>query len=383
MNILLITETYLPFIAGVSTSSDTIARFMAKRGHRVFLVAPTPTIQQSIESSKNLTIIRTPSIPDIIYKGKSMTLFPLGIPAIYSILRTTPIDIIHIQEPASLGISALLLAKIFHIPVVGALHFTPDQVARMLPILPGILIEKVTKFYIRVIYNTYNEIMVPTQTFAAFLSSIGVKAPITVVSNGVDTTQFTPVKNKILARNHWAISNDSVIFFFLGRIDEDKNVATLIRALPLTTNNIKLLIAGNGKEKMYLHDLATKLHVENRIKWLGTVTLQQMKELYHSADCFTIMSPYEVQSIVTLQAIASGLPVIAANAGALPELVQEGKNGFLVNTYDHKTLSVKMNEIAKNIKLRIIMGKESRNISLAHEKSKALSTLERLYASLL
>lgn len=383
MNILLITETYLPFIAGVSTSSDSIARFMAKRGHHVFLVAPAPTLQKSIEPEKNLTIIRTPSIPDLIYKGKSMTVFPLGIPVIYSLLRTTPIDIIHIQEPASLGISALFLAKIFHIPVVGALHFTPDQVARMLPILPGILIEKITKFYIRIIYNIYDTVMVPTQTFAAFLSSIGVKVPITVVSNGVDTIQFTPVKNKKLTRRNWSFIDDSIIFFFLGRLDEDKNVATLIRALPQTTSNIKLLIAGNGKEEAHLHALTKKLHVENRIIWLETVSQQQMKELYHAVDCFTIMSPYEVQSIVTLQAIASGLPVIAAHAGALPELVQEGKNGFLVNTYDHKTLSVKMNEIAKNIKLRIIMGKESRNISLAHEKSKALSTLEHLYASLL
>ncbi len=383
MNILLVTETYLPFIAGVSTSSDSIARFMAIRGHRVFLVAPAPTIQKSLESTKNLTVIRTPSIPDIVYKGKSMTLFPLGIPAIYSLLHKASIDIVHIQEPASLGISALLLAKIFHIPVVGALHFTPDQVARVLPILPSIFIEKVTKFYIRMIYNTYNAIMVPTQTFARFLSSTGVKTPITVVSNGVDTTQFIPAKNKISARNHWNISDDSVIFFFLGRLDKDKNVSTLIHALPLTINSVKLLIAGNGKEEAYLHDLATQLHVENKITWLGEVNHQQMKELYHAADCFTIMSPYEVQSIVTLQAIASGLPVIAAHAGALPELVQEGKNGFLVNTYDYKTLSIKMNEIAKNIKLRIIMGKESRHISLAHEKSKVLSILEHLYASLL
>jgi 1,2-diacylglycerol 3-alpha-glucosyltransferase len=112
------------------------------------------------------------------------------------------------------------------------------------------------------------------------------------------------------------------------------------------------------------------------------VTDAEMLRLYSAVNAFCIMSPYEGQSIVTLQAVASGLPVIAADAGALPELVTDGKNGYLIKTYDHKSLSKKMNLLASSEKNREKFGIESRKISLEHERSKALSRLENIYIKL-
>lgn len=176
---------------------------------------------------------------------------------------------------------------------------------------------------------------------------------------------------------------EKVTFLFLGRLDGDKNVSTLVRAMAFTNKNVQIDIVGRGKDKNSLHKLARKLKVEDKINWIDYVTDKEMIDIYHNVDCFVIMSPFEGQSIVTLQAVASSLPVIAAKAGALPELVYENKNGYLVNPYDYKTLADRMNKLALDKNLRIRFGKESRKISLEHDKKKVLHKLELLYLKLI
>jgi glycosyltransferase involved in cell wall biosynthesis len=383
MNILLVTETYLPFIAGVSTSSDSIARFMAIQGHTVTVVSPKPTIKGTVESQERMTLVRTPSNPDPLYAGKAMTIFPLALPVINKLLDTQKIDIVHVQEPGSLGISAIIAAKKHKIPIVGALHFTPEQVARMIPGKLYWPIVPITESWIRFIYAQYQAIMVPTQTFVSYLDSIGVKTPKVVVSNGVDTERYTVVEKDMKTRSSYGIPDDAFVFFFLGRLDKDKNVGTLVEALKYADKRAWLLIAGNGKEEPILKEQAKKLGVEERIIWVSTVNQQQMLDLYHSVDCFSIMSPYEVQSIVTLQGIASGLPVIAARAGALPELCRDGENGLLADTYDAKMVAEKMNSLVSNPDMCKRFGAKSREMSLVHHKPTALAKLEALYKSLL
>lgn len=385
MNILFVTETYLPFISGVSTSSDSIARYMVSQGHKVTLVYPKPVIDKKVETPPGLKLVYTPSISDPIYKGKSTTIFPFGIPVINKLIKINRIvkenkfDVIHIQEPGSLGLSALILSKIYKIPTVGMLHFTPEQIGRVLPGKPEFLTKPLIETYIHLIYNKYSAIAVPTRTFVNFLKSIGVERPIEVVSNGVDTIKFYQDGINLELRQKYGVSKNEVVFFFLGRLDRDKNASTLVKAMPYTDKNIRLLIVGNGKQKDKLHRLAEELKVFGKITWIENITDSEMPDFYHLADVFTIMSPYEVQSIVTLQAIASGLPVICADRGALPELCQNGRNGYVIGVYDAKTLAQKMNILAKDAPMRKNFGVESRKISLVHHKPDVLHKLELLY----
>ncbi len=375
MNILLVTETYLPFIAGVSSSSDSIARFMVSRGHTVTIVSPRPVISGDVPPLSGLSFATTPSIHDPIYAGKPMTVFPFGFSVIYGLLRSHRFDIVHIQEPGSLGISALYAAKMRHVPTVGALHFTPDQVARMTTGgKNNTLIQFMAEQYIRIVYRMYNAIMVPTQTFVDFLHGLGIRTRTQVVSNGVNTDVYTPPKNRREG------SKQSIHILYIGRLDKDKNVATLIDALQYSDPGVQLVIAGSGKDKQFLMDRAQALHVDTRIVWKGTITEAQMVALYREVDCFVIMAEFEVQSIVTLQALASGLPVLGARAGALPELIHDGENGYTLDPHDAKGLGEKMNALLIHPETRERMGKVSREISLAHHKPTALLHLEALYA---
>jgi glycosyltransferase involved in cell wall biosynthesis len=377
MNLVITTETYLPFVAGVSTSTDNIARFMARRGHHVTIVCPKPVLKDPVPPEKNLTITHTPSLPDPFFNGKSFSPFPMPFRMLRNVLKDT--DLVHIQEPGAVGYTALYTAKRRDIPVVGALHFTPEQIFRILffPKLP--LFIKIVKRYIRWFYNQCDGIMVPTETFARFLRETGVSKPIQVVSNGVDTEDFVPTKDRMVKRDLYRLPNDKILFFFLGRLDIDKHADTIIRALPKTENNVHLVIAGEGKEEGNFRALAASLGVEGRITWLGYINHEQMKDVYQSVDAFVLMSPYEVQSIVTLQAIASGLPVLACKEGALPELCHNGINGFTISLNDDTALSEKMNVLAGDESLREKMGKESRTISLPHDRETALAKLLEFY----
>lgn len=374
MNILLVTETYLPFIAGVSTSSDSIARFMVGRGHTVTLVSPNPVIAGEVKKLPGLSFVTTPSVHDPLYRGKPMTVFPFGFPVINRLMNTHKFDVVHIQEPGSLGISALWAAKLHRVPVIGALHFTPDQVARM---TTGGKTNKYIQWlvgrYIRSVYQSYNAIMVPTQTFVDFLRSLGVGVRAEVVSNGVYTDVYTPPKKPR------AGTKKTIRVLYIGRLDKDKNVMTLIDALQYTESGVVLVIAGTGKDKQILMERARMLRVDTRIEWKGTITEKEMVTLYHDVDCFVLMAEFEVQSIVTLQALASGLPVLGARAGALPELIHDGENGYTLDPHDAKGLAKKMNELLVHPETRERMGKVSRAISLLHHKPIALSKLEALY----
>lgn len=374
MNILLVTETYLPFIAGVSTSSDSIARFMVSRGHTVTLVSPKAVIAGEVQKLSGLSLVTTPSVHDPLYRGKPMTIFPFGFPSINGLMNAHRFDVVHIQEPGSLGISALWAAKIHRIPVVGALHFTPEQVARMITGgKTNRFIQWLVERYIHSVYQSYNAIMVPTQTFVDFLRTLGVGVRAEVVSNGVYTDVYTPSKKQ---RN---LTKKSLRILYIGRLDKDKNVMTLINALQYTEPSVVLVIAGTGKDKRTLMERARFLHVDSRIEWKGTITEKEMVELYHDVDCFVLMAEFEVQSIVTLQALASGLPVLGARAGALPELIHDGENGYTVDSHDAKGLAKKIDELLDHPETRRRMGKASRAISLLHHKPTALAKLEALY----
>lgn len=383
MNILLVTETYLPYITGVAVSTDSIARYMVSRGHRVTLVNPRPIVKGSVKPLKNLKIINVPSLPFALYNYNATAIFPLAIPIINKLMKETKFDIVHIQEPGSVGLSALIMAKVHKIPIVGALHFIPEQVDRVIWGRFERILTPFINIYIRMIYNKYDAIMTPSHFFANYLKSLHVKKPINVISNGTDVEKFHPAPLNLALRKKLKIPEDSTVFFYLGRLDGDKNVATLIKSLPYTNKNIRLLVVGRGIQGETLKSLAKKLKVDSKIIWVDYITDDEMANFYHAANAFSIMSPYEGQSIVTLQAIASGLPLITAKAGALPELCYDGKNGFLVKTYDFKGLAAKMNELSHNKKMCEDFGKESRKISLAHHKPVVLHKLELLYKSLL
>lgn len=382
MHILLVSDVYLPTVSGVATSTDSIARHVAGKGHHVTVVCPKPLIPYTPRLVPGMELLFTPGVTDSLVVNKSMTVFPLGFGVLWHAFRHQRIDVVHIQEPGSLGVTALFLAKLFRKPTVGAEHFSWSQIEKLAPPAIRWISVPFMKLYVRVLYAFYDAIMVPTKTAASELGLImGGTHNIYPISNGVDTTEYIPRKGSYAAlRRRYKLPDDRVIFLYIGRLDRDKNIETIIRAASGVITPIHLIIAGVGKQQEELLELSHSLGMKH-ITWIGEVHKQEIIDLYQLADAFVIMSPVETQSIVALQAISCGMPLIVANSGALPELVN-GRNGRLINTYDVAGLINTLEYFATNPKELIKMGAESRTLSLAHHKPVVLTKLETLYKKL-
>lgn len=379
MNILLVSDVYLPTVSGVAASTDSIAKYLASQGHTVFLACPRPSnpITQNVD---RLHITYTPSLPDPFFVGKRMAFIPFGFSQIWQIITRHHIDIAHIQEPVGLGLMALICCKIRHIPTVGALHTSVEQIRLIAAPIIRPFVPAFMKKYLRTIYPNYDGVMVPTNTVVTFLRPLLRKEKIIqAVSNGVDINEFTPLASNASLRKNLQIPREKVLFLHVGRLDSDKNIETIFRALTLTEPKVHFLLAGIGKQESTLRAYAQKLRINEKITWIGRVDKPKMIQWYQAADAFVIMSPVETQSIVALQAIATGLPLIAARAGALPELVRDSISGYLLDTYDYKSLAKHMDTLANDPNLRKRMGKEGRTLSLPHHKPIALSKLVQLF----
>lgn len=379
MNIVLVTETYFPYISGISSSTHSIARFMADHGHKVTIVTPRAVHpDQSVDAEPDIRVVRTWAVPDPWYIGRMITPFPLFLWNVDRVIASQ-VDIVHVQEPTSLGFSALQSAHRRRIPVVGALHFSFGQVARALAWIPKPLLRTIMHAYIRWFYNKFDEIITPTDIFAQILRDIGVTRPIRPISNGVDTKEYIPGGNKFLLRQKFHLPHDSILYVVVGRLDRDKRLSSIISALPRVHKRIGVVIVGRGPEEQKLRELAQQLGVKDQVHWLGGVKEYEIAPLCQAVDGFVMMSVDEVQSIAMLQALSSGLPVIAADAKWLTGLVAPGENGYLVAPHDIDGLARRMNELAEDKTLRLSMGAKSRHISLHHDKVKSMARVETWY----
>jgi 1,2-diacylglycerol 3-alpha-glucosyltransferase len=382
MNILITTETYFPIVTGVSVSTFNIASYLAGRGHKVTLVCPKAVTKGETPSIPNCELVALPAYPILFFNIRPVAIFPLAILKMIKLFKTHKFDVVHIQEPAEGGIAALIVAKHYHVPIAGYLHTVPEQNDRLLFNTTERILTPFLNVYFKFIYSKYDVAITPSYFFKSYLKFLGIKTPIETVSNGVEVKRFAPRKQNPAFRKKYDIPEKSILFMYLGRLDGDKNVETLIKAMPYTNDLGHLLVIGRGRFKERLHGLAKRIKAENKITWIDYISDKEMANAYNASDAFTIMSPYEGQSIVTLLACASGLPVIAASAGALPEICRDNENGFLVHTYDYKTLAEKMNQLADNKELREKFGAESRRISLLHARPKNFQKLEEIYKKL-
>lgn len=176
---------------------------------------------------------------------------------------------------------------------------------------------------------------------------------ISIIFNGIDTEQFKPGENQ---ENEFKI-------LCVSRITKRKGIKYLIDAMEILPKNIALEIIGEGDEKERLEKQVKNLKLENRIKFLGLLNHDSLPKIYQSASIFVLPSLNEGMSNTILEALASGLPIIATDTGGTKELVKNGENGFIVKMKDAKDIAEKINILLNNQELQKTMSQESRKIA--------------------
>jgi len=369
MKIALFTDTFLPKYDGVVTAVISLSKELARLGNKILIFAPKPKKILRLkpvfgELSKKIKVFYLPSTP-FLYPD-----FRLATPSalrIISQLRNFKPDILHFHSPGTVGITGVLAAKVLNKPLVGTFHtyiMEPEylrlvKMERARPLRS--FLWKFSNFW----YDRANLTICPSKYATFDLKKQGVKSLIMTIPNGIEILTPKEADTGVLKKKY---GMQKYNLLYVGRISKEKNLETLIEALPLIKKEIsdfKLNLIGDGPIISDLLKLAIKEKVSQNINFFGPVKHEELMEsgIYQSSDLFITPSTSETQCISAIEAMMFGLPLVVARARGLEELVSG--NGMAVFPVNKKKLAEAVLKIFKNEVLRKKMGERSRKLALA------------------
>lgn len=386
MKILIAADTYPPDINGASLATHKMASELVKRGHQVFVLAPSnSTLKHSLDEKDGVKIYRLRAILVEPRQNFRLSLQPMHMRRANKIIKDLKPDIIHINNPGFISRTAMYYGRKMGIPVVGTSHYMPENIIHHLH-LPYLIDDMVNSIlwrdYARM-YSKLEKIICPTETAERLLKRFKSVKNTIVISNGLDFTKFkkeidpTPFKKKFNIKR-------SPVILFVGRIEKEKQIDVLIKAASeIKDHDFQLVIVGKGKEIESLQDLAEKLKIADKTIFTGYVSDEDLLGIYHASDIFVMPSIAELQSLVTMDAMATDLPVIGADAVALPHLIKNDINGYLFEPGNHYELARRLLTLIKDETLRKKMGKESLRIIKDHDMDFVIKQIEEVYQEVL
>ncbi len=380
MKLLLVTESYWPNADGGALFERRLAHGMAERGHEVVIWAPGTGYRSYIENDAPTVIERERST--VLWANPKYRVSYWPFFRARKLIKQHQPDVLHIHNAGLMGLAALHWARKYHIPVVATNHFMPENALLNLPWLNNRLMHRLIWKYLVWFHNRCNFVTSPTPTAVKLLLDHGLKAPHQAITNGIDMDVFKPGLNTKAITAKYRIPTDVPNLLYLGRVDGEKRLDLIVAALPeiLKQQPVHLTIAGFGKAMNDLRSQAHKLKVDHAITFTGYLNEDDKPYLYNAADVFVISSPAELQSIVTLEAMSSGLPVVSVDVAALKELCHDGQNGYLFQENDWHDLAQKVNKLLSKKTLPAQFGKESiRIIQESHSTEITFRDYEKAY----
>ncbi len=352
MNIAFYTDTYLPAVDGVVTSVNNFAAELEKRGHRVYIF----TAGKKDWNGSNDAVYKV-----FFAKGVRFSKYPQYTFAVFPYLlaskaRTLKIDVVHVHTPFSMGISGLMASKLNRIPLVGSFHtlFTDKSVIKEY-VSSNSFIEGVANryswSYARFFYNKCDVVTAPSSAIEELLHKHKI-LNTRVVENGVNTRLFntgvdgSAVRSALLG----AKGSKKKIVMYVGRISPEKKLDVLIEAARLLRkSDLLFAIVGSGPSLEHCRRMVSRYGLGSMFKFLGFIDNCSLPVYYAASDVFCIPSTFETQGIVSIEAMACGKPVVAADYLALKGLVKDGYNGEKFAPNSPKDCAEKIEKVINNI----------------------------------
>lgn len=333
MRIGLFTDTYPPYINGVSTSVCMLKHALEKKGHQVFVVTVNnDSLKYKIED--NNTVIRVPGIPIGIYDYRLTGVYPLRA---INIIKKWNLDVIHSHTEFGVGTFARIIAKQLNIPLVHTYHTMYEDYVHY--ITHGYfdksskkIVEYLTLFYCD---KTANELIVPTKkTYDLFKDKYEVDKNIHIIPTGIEIERFykenVDMKRVTKLKKDLLILKDDFVIVFVGRIAEEKNIVFLIEAqkeIVKKHSNVKLIIIGDGPDSDKYKKLTDKYKLNDNIIFTGKVPWEEIPCYYQLADVFATASTTETQGLTVIEAMAGGVPPLCIDDESFRNVVVNDLNG--------------------------------------------------------
>lgn len=387
MRIFIAGETYYPGNNGQAIFTIHLAEGLARAGHSVHMLITNDHLGYSCEVINGVNVHKVRAINfDWVHPQANLGFFTYW--QVQRLFREHKPDVAHLQDHFFLARDVILNARRFKTPVVGTSHFLPENLLPYLNVVPLPRRAKIRILWNLMLwtYNTLDAVTTPTETGAKILRKAGLRVPVSPLSCGVDTERFMPAGGSLdraASCAEFGLDPAKTLFLYVGRLDREKRVDLLLRGLSKLARNgrddIQLAVAGQGAAVGELRALARSLGLEQEVRFLGYVANEKLPLLYHTAHIFAMPSPEELQSIATLEAMASGRPVLAADARALPELITSGENGFLFSAGQVEEAARGMAYLVDRRGDWERMGRASRSKAMKHSLANTIRGYEEVY----
>ncbi len=358
MRIAIFSDSFYPELSGISDSVIVLSKELAARGHIIHFYAPKYSEKNYKKAGlaetnpvlgANISFTRFASVPYMTGTGQGRLVFPTGLR--WLAMKKFKYDVIHSQLFFGAGLEALFAARFLNVPLVGTNHTAITAFLKYAP-LRADWIENLMVSYVNWYYSKCKITTAPSNSVIEEMRRYGFKGDARVVSNPIDTGIFRPFADKAALKKKFGFSDSTIIF--AGRLSPEKNVDVLIRAMPQILKHAPgamLAIAGHGQQLLELKGLANSLGAGEHVKFLGTLSKEDLSAAYNASEVFAIASTSETQGLVMLQALACGLPAVAVNARGLPEYVNS-QNGALAIPGNSADVAEKITFILKDENLR-------------------------------
>jgi 1,2-diacylglycerol 3-alpha-glucosyltransferase len=378
MKIAVFTDTFAPQVNGVANAVRNFDRMLSKGGQvvKVFTEGRSPgaTIMDGAE----------------VYRYRAFTFLPYPefeysvdvIGPVRDAVRFKP-DVVHAHTPFVMGYCAWRTARRLKVPLIGTFHTPVDEyvvyLAKRFAFNRRIL-RRIARAYQNWFYKKCDVIIVPAGSAAGYLDVKDKR--IEVVSNGLDLKRYGRAGREEF-REKFGLRGSPVILHG-GRLSFEKRIDGVIKAMPLVLEAVpeaKLLIVGRGPARKSLDALVEKLGLQKSVVFSGYVSDEDFPKAFAAADVLALNSPVETQSLIVLEAFATGVPVVGADAGAIPDAVVPGENGYLFKTDDIDAMAGHMIQILKDKNLREKLGKGALESASGHSLEKSAEKLLAVYES--
>lgn len=350
LRISLVSETYFPQVNGVSRTLDRLVRYCSEQGDRLQLLIPSyneNSAQLPCQVEKN----EWQSIALPFYKEVVLPMVTVGM--IESSLKSFCPDLVHIATEGPLGWAALRAAKRLKLPVVSSYHTNFPQYLRT---YHARFLEPVCWRYLRWFHNSTLATFCPSASSRELIEGKGFHN-VGIWSRGVDNHRFNPGKRDLDLRRALGIGPDDTVMTCTGRIANEKNLEMLVDAWRELSDHddCHLLLVGDGPLRARLERMKLP-----RTIFTGYRYGEELAKIYASSDLFVFPSLSETFGNVVLEAMASGLPVVAYNVQGPKDIVREAHTGLLVNDITAEALASAIRQMVNNRELLKQMGRQAR-----------------------
>ncbi|HLA24174.1 MAG TPA: glycosyltransferase [bacterium] len=378
LRIAMFSESYLPRISGVAHSLHAVTRALRADGHRVLIAAPRyPGYEDDDPDVVRFPSIRPPQERD----------FPLGLPyspAAWRRLEDADPDIVHSHSPFLMGAAGGRLARRRRIPLVFTHHTLYDEYVHYAPFVSRRVSAPAVRAYVRAFANRCQAVVVPTRMVASRLRAQGVTARIECIPTAALDIDAGTRLDPDDARATFGIPPGRPVIVTASRLAREKSVDLVLEAFALLrrTHQAVLVVVGGGPEEDALRARARELGVAGEVVFTGLLPHARALDCVAAADLFLYASQTETQGLVVLEAMALGLPVVAVDAGGIPDAVRHEETGFLMAA-DPGALASQVRLLLDDPARARAMGAAGRAASAAFTLPVVTAQLVALYESLL